>query len=255
MTTFAFDGAADHLDIESPSTTIFDFDYDGRPRPAAPPLRQGHAPAVDRRATASTGRTTSTPTTRSGMPDEVIPLFGTPWWDKMTTSEQGRGAAAHGGLAVQPVHARRAGRADLHRRRSCRRCPNIDSQVLRRDAGDRRGPPRRGVQPLPAREARARLPAQPATSKSLLDDVDQRQPLGHDVPRHAGAHRGPRARRVRADPQHGHRSARQGAQRLRDAGRSAPRDVRPAGAARLLPAAHARPSATSARSSASTPAT
>ena len=51
------------------------------------------------------------------------------------------------------------------------------------------------------------------------------------------------------------RAAGEGDQRVRDAGRGPPRDVRPARAARLLPAAHRRRSGTSARSSASTPAT
>ena len=47
-------------------------------------------------------------------------------------------------LAALAVHARRAGRAALHR--AHRRDRAVDRrQVLRRDAGDGRGPPRRGV--------------------------------------------------------------------------------------------------------------
>ena len=105
-------------------------------------------------------------------------------------------------MAVQPVHARRAGRADLHGQDRADGARHR-LEVLRGHAGDRRGPPRRGLQPLPAREDRARLPAQrqPAVAARRRD---QRQPLGHDLPRDAGAHRGPRPRRVRPDPQPGH---------------------------------------------------
>ena len=39
--------------------------------------------------------------------------------------------------------------------------------------------------------------------RSLLDDVISDSPLGHDVPRHAGADRGAGPRRLRADPQPG----------------------------------------------------
>ena len=53
----------------------------------------------------------------------------------------------------------------------------------------------------------------------------------------------------------GHRAAGQGAERLCHAGRGPPRHVRAPGPARLLPAADARPSATSGRRSASRPAT
>ena len=61
-------------------------------------------------------------------------------------------------LAVPP---RRAGRADLHR--ADRRDRAVDRrQVLRGDAGDGRGPPRRGVRPLPRREADGSLPDQRA---------------------------------------------------------------------------------------------
>ena len=38
------------------------------------------------------------------------------------------------------------------------------------------------------------------TLKRLLDNVLSDAPLGHDLPRHAGADRGARARRLRADP-------------------------------------------------------
>ena len=68
-------------------------------------------------------------------------------------------------LAAVAVHARRAGRAAVHR--AHRRDGAVDRrEVLRRDAGDGRGAPRRGVRALPRREAR-----QPVRH--------QRQPQGH----------------------------------------------------------------------------
>src|SRR4029079_10054349 len=88
MTTFAFDGAADHLDVESPSTTIFDFEYtDGREqllrlydkgtrRQAIGEDRLAWALDVD-------------PDNPLGMPDEVHPMFGSPWWEKMNDRERG----------------------------------------------------------------------------------------------------------------------------------------------------------------------
>ena len=64
-------------------------------------------------------------------------------------------------LDALAVHARRAGRADLHR--ADRRDRAVDRrQVLRGDAGDGRGPPRRGVRPLPRHEAVGPLPDQRA---------------------------------------------------------------------------------------------
>ena len=93
------------------------------------------------------------------------------------------------------VHARRAGRADLHR--ADRRDRAVDRrQVLRGHAGDGRGPPRRGVRPLPRREAVGALPDQRAP-RAAARRHHRRQPLGHDLPRHADHGRGPRARRVR----------------------------------------------------------
>ena len=55
----------------------------------------------------------------------------------------------------QPVHARRAGRAALHGEDRRDRAV-VRRQALRLHPGGRRGPPRRGVRPLPRREARRR---------------------------------------------------------------------------------------------------
>ena len=70
--------------------------------------------------------------------------------------------------------------------------------------------------------------------KSLLDAHAQRLPVGHALPGHAGADRGPRPGRVRRDARHHHQAAAQADPRLRDAGRGPARGLRPDGAARLL---------------------
>ena len=64
-----------------------------------------------------------------------------------------------------------------------------------------------------------------------------RQPLGHDLPRHAGGDRGPGAGGLPADPRQRPEPAGRRGQRLCDAGREPARGVRSPGAARLLSAA------------------
>ena len=98
-------------------------------------------------------------------------------------------------LDALAVHARRAGCADLYR--AHRRDRAVDRrQVLRGDAGDGRGAPRRGVRQVPRREAQRSLPDQRAPALAARRHP-RRQPLGHDLPRHADHGRGTRARRVR----------------------------------------------------------
>jgi hypothetical protein len=88
MTTFAFDADADHLDVESPSTTIFDFDYtDGREK-----LLRLYDKGTRRQWIGADRLDWSLdvdPDNPLGMPDEVHPLFGSPWWEKM--DDRGRG--------------------------------------------------------------------------------------------------------------------------------------------------------------------
>ena len=70
----------------------------------------------------------------------------------------------------QPVHARRAGRADLHGQD--RRDRAVDRrQVLRRHPGDGRGPPRRGVRQVPRHQAQRATTRSTPTCKMLLDDI------------------------------------------------------------------------------------
>lgn len=88
MTTFAFDADADHLDVESPSTTVFDFDYtDGREQ-----LLRLYDKGTRRQWIGADRLDWSLdvdPDNPLGMPDEIHPLFGSPWWEKM--DDAGRG--------------------------------------------------------------------------------------------------------------------------------------------------------------------
>ena len=141
-------------------------------------------------------------------------------------------------LAALAVHARRAGRAALHGPH--RRDRAVDRrEVLRRHAGDGRGPPRRGVRQVPRREALRSLPDQRAPRPAARRHP-RRQPLGHDLPRHADHGRGPGARRVRLPAPDDHRAVAQAVAPLRDERRSAPRRVRRALVAGVLQGAQRR---------------
>ena len=167
--------------------------------------------------------------------DAYVPIYGSDVWEEMGAARPRPAQAPPRRLAVLAVPARRAGRADLRVEDRPDRARHRQ-QVLRGHAGDGRGAPRRDVLALPAREARPRLPHQPAPQVAARQRR-QRLALGHDLPRHAGAHRGPGAGRLRADPRRRREPAGPRGHRLRDGGRGAPRGLRPAGAARLLPAA------------------
>src|SRR5215831_17232344 len=74
-------------------------------------------------------------------------------------------------------------------------------------------------------ESYKRLPDDPAAAGADRPGA-ARQPLGHDLPWHAGGDRGPGARRVPADPRQRPEPAGGGGERLRDAGREPARGVR-----------------------------
>ena len=153
---------------------------------------------------------------------------------------QALGAAAlgpalpHADVPAVAVPARRAGRADLRRQDRAGRADHR-VQVLRRDPGHGRGAPRRGLPPAADGEVPLRLPDH-RPAQGAAGEGDHRPALGFHLPRHAGADRGARAvgfpalSRLRQEP------ALLRGQRLRDAGRGAPRRLRPPRAARLLPA-------------------
>ena len=170
------------------------------------------------------------------LPDESIPIFGSPPFERLTARGEGDAATALPVVAALAVPARRAGRAHLHGEDRAAGAEH-GRQVLRRDAGDRRGAPRRGVLAAAARQVRARV-SDHADAPAPARRRAERLALGHDVPRHAGPDRGPRARRLRVDSRPVAESARGRGERLRHAGRGASRRLRPLRAARLLPDAH-----------------
>jgi hypothetical protein len=79
---------ANCLDVDSPTTTIFDFDYtDGREQ-----LLRLYDKGTRRQWIGSDRLDWSLeidPDTPLGMPDEINPLFGSPWWEKMSDRERG----------------------------------------------------------------------------------------------------------------------------------------------------------------------
>ncbi len=82
------ESGTDHLDIDSPITTVFDFDYThGRDQ-----LLRLYDKGTRRQWIGSDRLDWSLeidPDNPVGMPDEINPLFGSPWWDKMNERERG----------------------------------------------------------------------------------------------------------------------------------------------------------------------
>jgi P-aminobenzoate N-oxygenase AurF len=78
----------DHLDIDSPTTTVFDFDYThGREE-----LLRLYDKGTRRQWIGSDRLDWSLDVDLEhpvGMPDEISPLFGTEWWEKMNDRERG----------------------------------------------------------------------------------------------------------------------------------------------------------------------
>ena len=159
-TVSTLDASAAALGVTATSTTVFDWDYTG----GRDQLLRLYDKGTRRQWVASDRIDWSTdldPTNPLGVPDESIMLFGSPIWDRMSDREKGE--VRRHQLAWQFSQF-------LHGEQGALMCtakivttvPADRLEVLRGDAGDRRGPPRRGVQPLPARQARADLSDQPA---------------------------------------------------------------------------------------------
>jgi len=78
----------DHLDIASPATTVFDFKYtDGRDE-----LLRLYDKGTRRQWIGSERLDWShelDPENPVGWPDEIIPIYGTEWWERMTPAEHG----------------------------------------------------------------------------------------------------------------------------------------------------------------------
>jgi len=82
----ALEGPAD-WEIDSPATTVFDFDYTG----GREQLLRLYDKGTRRQWIGSDRLDWSLdvdPEGPVGMPDELHPIFGTPWWDKMTDKER-----------------------------------------------------------------------------------------------------------------------------------------------------------------------
>ena len=169
------------------------------------------------------------------LPDMNNPLFGTDIWAKLTPERDPQvplRAAVVEPVAVPPRRAGRAARDRADRRRGA-----VDRrQVLRRDAGDGRGAPRRDLRPLPARQDRQGVPDQPAPEDAARPDP-HRLALGHEVPRHADPGRGSRDGGVRLHAEVLERAAPEAAHAVHHARRVAPRRLRRALARGLLPGA------------------
>jgi P-aminobenzoate N-oxygenase AurF len=88
MSTFPFESGTGHLDIDSPISTVFDFDYTaGREQ-----LLRLYDKGTRRQWIGSDRLDWSLdvdPENPVGMPDEINPLFGSPWWEKMNDRERG----------------------------------------------------------------------------------------------------------------------------------------------------------------------
>ena len=170
-----------------------------RPRPPARPVPEGQGQAVGRAPAhrLGPGGRPVRPARHPRRGDDPVrhPALG-----RMTERDRGELRQHYAVLAVQPVPARRAGRDGLRGPdRGVGARPG--RQVLLGHPDHGRGPARRDLRPLPAREDRDALPDQ-RQPPGPAGRHPARLPLGHALPRHAGPHRGPGAGRLRHDPRH-----------------------------------------------------
>jgi hypothetical protein len=88
MTTHAIDTGEHGWGVASAVTTVFDFDYEaGRDQLLRLYDKGTHKQWIgSERIDWSTEIDPDNPT---GMPDELIPIYGTPWWDRMSDAEKG----------------------------------------------------------------------------------------------------------------------------------------------------------------------
>ena len=88
MSVNAFETGEHDWGVDSPITTLFDFDYtDGRDQ-----LLRLYDKGTRRQWIASDRIDWSEeldPTNPCGMPDEIVPIFDTPWWNKMNDADKG----------------------------------------------------------------------------------------------------------------------------------------------------------------------
>src|SRR5437773_7990316 len=150
---------------------------------------------------------------RGIIPDVINPLIGYPPYERLTPKEKNR--LRHAQIALQLsqfLHGEQG--ALIVASQLVGAVPWID-QVLRRHADHGRGAPRRGVQPLSARQARVAVAGQ-REPEGAPRRHHHRRPLGLQVPRHADHHRGSGHGRLREHvPDHAG-AAPEGARALRD---------------------------------------
>ena len=206
----------------------------GRAGPAPAALRQGHAAPVDRQRPARLEPEVD-PNNPVGMPDEMSPLFGTEWWDKLDDKQKGElRRHVEAWRFSQFMHGEQG--ALICTAKIVQTVPDIDSKFY---AATQVIDEARHVE-VYSRYLHEKLQlAYPLNKhlKALLDDViaDSRWDmtyLGMQVLIEGLALAAFGIIRNNATEPAG-----QGAERLRDAGRGAARHVRPPGAARLLPPA------------------
>ena len=136
----------------------------------------------------------------AGLPEEFNPLFGSDIWEKLPQKERDEFGRHQGSwLFSQFLHGEQG--ALTVAARIVESVPDLDSKFY---AATQVMDEARHVE-LYKRFMHEKIglyyPINQDLAK-LLEDVAERQPLGHALPRHAGAHRGPGARRVRPLPRH-----------------------------------------------------
>ena len=138
------------------------------------------------------------------MPDEAVPIIGTPWWEKMSDAEKGE-VRRHmeAWRFSQFMHGEQG--ALICTAKIVQTVPDIDSKFY---AATQVIDEARHVE-VYSRYLHEKIelvyPLNPQPQVAA-GRRDLRQPLGHDLPRHAGPDRGAGAGRLRPHPQHGDRT-------------------------------------------------
>ncbi len=190
------------------------------------------------------------PTDQGVVPDEVVPIFGSPTWERLSRADKDE--VRHHYMAwinSQFLHGEQ-GALICSAKIVCDR-PRHRQQVLRGDPDDGRGPSRRDLRAVPRTRSSSSPTRSTTRCKALLDQTitDGRwdftylgmQVMIEGVALAAFSH----------DPRLHRRPAGQVDQRLRHAGRGPPHRLRPARAQGRLRRAHRGGARTSARSSSS----
>ena len=106
-----------------------------------------------------------------GMADESIPIYGSPFWEKMTEKEKNWlrfNLQCHS--ICQFMHGEQG--ALIATAKIVNTVPDIERQVLRRHPGDGRGAPRRELQAAAPREVQVGLPDHRVAQEPARADAD-----------------------------------------------------------------------------------